>query len=222
MNGLRMLCILFIGFVVSLTCLVAADEPHYEITPLVGTTFGGTMHLEQAGTENFYGHVADSVSFGVAGGYRFEGEEANDHDVIEFRWRRQDSHMYVNQDPLVVTPYSSGSFRPSISMDHFLGDFTHEFTIPEARSFQPFVSGSVGAALLSGPASSAVRLAFGIGTGVKIFPSAHYGFRIKVEYLPLVMHTELQKLVCVGGCVVVLNGGVMNQFEVSLGPAFRF
>jgi hypothetical protein len=41
-----------------------------------------------------------------------------------------------------------------------------------------------------------------------------------VEYLPLVMHTELQRLVCVGGCVVVLNGGVMNQFELSFGPAF--
>ena len=206
---------------VSLTCLVAAYGQRYEVTPLVGVTFGGTMHLEQTGTENFYGHIADSLSYGLAVGYRFEGDDANDHDVVEFRWRRQDSHMYLKQDPLAVTPYSS-SFRPSIAINHFMGDFTHEFTVPEARSFEPFISGSLGAALLSAPASSAVRFAFGIGAGVKIFPSQHYGFRIKVEYLPTVMHTELQKLVCVGGCVVVLNGGVMNQFEVSLGPAFRF
>jgi len=40
--------------------------------------------------------------------------------------------------------------------------------------------------------------------------------------LPVVMHAELQRLVCIDGCVVVLNGGVMNQFVLSLGPGFRF
>ena len=210
-------------FILTAACLVAADEPRYEITPLFGATFGGTMHLEQAGAPNFYGHIADSFSFGVAGGYRFDGDEANDHDEIEFRWRRQDSHMYVKQDALVVNPYApAASFRPSIAVDDFMGDLTHEFTVREARSFQPFVSAGIGAAVFSAPASSATRLVFGIGAGVKVFPSAHYGFRVKVEYMPTVMHTELQKLVCVGGCVIVLNGGVMNQFEVSLGPAFRF
>lgn len=229
MKSLRTLCIkkaigkgcaLFVGL---LTCLVAAYGQTYEITPLVGATFGGTMHLEQTGTPNFYGHVADSFSFGVAGGYRFEGDEANDHDLLEFRYRRQNSHMYVKQDPLLVTPYGpAASFRPSIAVDDFMGDLTHEFTVQEARSLQPFVSASIGAAILSGPASSATRLAFGIGGGLKVFPSLHYGFRIKLEYLPTVMHTGLQNLVCAGGCVVILNGGVMNQFEVSLGPAFRF
>ena len=75
---------------------------------------------------------------------------------------------------------------------------------------------------MSAPASSATRFAFGIGTGVKVFPAKHWGFRLSVEYLPIVMHAELQRLVCIGGCVVVLNGGVMNQFVLSFGPGFRF
>jgi hypothetical protein len=37
-----------------------------------------------------------------------------------------------------------------------------------------------------------------------------------------VLHAELQRLVCVSGCVIVLNGGVMNQFVFSLGPSYRF
>ena len=215
---IRMGCCVLVTLFVS---LVSAHGQKYEITPLVGARFGGTMELEQTGTPNFNAHIADSISFGVAGGYRFDGESGEGYDVIEFRWMRQNSHLGLKQDPL-ATPFTTASFRPSINLDHFLGDFTHEFSVREAPAFQPFVSGSLGAARLATPASSATRFAFGIGAGVKIFPSTHWGFRVKAEYLPIVMHTELQTLVCAGGCLVILNGGVMNQFDVSFGPAFRF
>jgi hypothetical protein len=188
----------------------------------VGATFGGTMHLEQEGTPNVYVHMADSVSYGLAGGYRLDGEGGEGYDVIEFRWLRQSSHLGLQSNPLVLTPYASVSFRPFVTLDHFLGDFTHEFTVPDAPSIQPFVRASFGAALLSTPASNATRFTFGIATGLKVFPSTHFGFRVEEEYLPIVMHTEVQTLVCAGGCVVILNGGVMNQFQLSIGPAFRF
>jgi hypothetical protein len=188
----------------------------------VGATFGGTMHLEQEGTPNVYVHMADSVSYGLAGGYRLHGEGGEGYDVIGFRWLRQSSHLGLQSNPLVLTPYASVSFRPFVTLDHFLGDFTHEFTVPDAPSIQPFVRASFGAALLSTPASNATRFTFGIATGLKVFPSTHFGFRVEQEYLPIVMHTEVQTLVCAGGCVVILNGGVMNQFQLSIGPAFRF
>lgn len=212
-------CCVFVAMLVS---LLSAYGQRYEITPLVGASFGGTMELEQAGTRNFDAHIADSIIFGVAGGYRYEGEGGEGHDVIEFRWMRQNTHLGVKQNPLVPTPYTAAAFHPAITLNHFLGDFTHEFDIREARSIQPFLTGSLGAARMSAPASSATRFTFGIGAGVKIFPALHWGFRLKVEYLPIAMHTELQRLACIGGCVVVLNGGVMNQIEVSIGPAFRF
>jgi hypothetical protein len=75
---------------------------------------------------------------------------------------------------------------------------------------------------MSTPASSATRFAFGLGTGFKVFPKPHWGFRFQVEYLPIVMHAEAQSVVCFSGCVVALSGGLMNQFQVSFGPAFRF
>jgi hypothetical protein len=201
---------------------VSVHGQKYEITPLIGGSFGGTIQLEQASTPNLDAHVADGFIFGVAGGFRFDGEDGEGHDAIEFRWFRQDTHLFIKQDPLVVTPSITASFRPGIALDHFLGDFTHEFIIKDAPKIYPFVTASLGAARMSTPASSATRFAFGIGTGVNVFPARHWGFRLNAEYLPIVMHAELQRLVCSGGCIVVLNGGVMNQFVFSAGPSFRF
>ena len=194
----------------------------YEITPLVGARYGGTMKLERASTPNVDAPLGDSVSFGLAGGVRLNGADGEGYDVFEFRWMRQNTHLGIKQDPLAPTSSIGNSFRPDITLDHFLVDLTHEFTIREASSIQPFLTGTLGAARMSTPASSATRFAFGIGTGVKIFPTTHWGFRLKVEYLPTMMQGELQRLVCTGGCIVILNGGLINQFEVSFGPAFRF
>jgi len=209
-----------LGTVALCAGLMAAHAQTYEITPLVGGSFYGTLHLEQLDTPNFYAQLANSITYGLAGGYRFGGEDGEGHDEIEFRWMGQNSHVSLPQNPLFPSSYAS--FRPSITINSFLGDFTHEFDLKEAPKIEPFVTGSLGAALLSGPASSATRFTFGIGAGVKIFPAVRWGFRLWAEYQPIVMHTELQSLVCAGGCVVILNGGVMNQFQVSIGPAFRF
>jgi hypothetical protein len=75
---------------------------------------------------------------------------------------------------------------------------------------------------MGAPASSATRFVFGLGAGIKVFPSPRWGFRIDVQYLPIVLHAELQTLVCTTGCIVALNGGITNQFLVSIGPVFRF
>jgi hypothetical protein len=206
-----------------LLSLVSARAQSYEITPLVGARFFGTIKLDRTDAPNIDAHVADSVSFGVAAGYRFEQDDEG-FGIIGFRWMRQNSHLGVNQIPLAVTPYTSVSFRPSISLDHFLVDFSHEFTTEEKfQSIQAFITVSLGAARMGAPASSATRFAFGFGSGVKIFPTTHWGFRVGLDYMPVVMNAGIQSLVCTGaGCIVALGGGIMNQFEVSLGPAFRF
>jgi hypothetical protein len=210
-------------FILFLLSAISLHSEKYEIMPLVGGTFGGTIKLEQALLPNVEAHVADSFTFGIAGGIRLSGDDEDDgYNAIEFRWIRQNTHLFFKQDPLVATPVVVGSFHPSVSFDHFLGDFTHEWTIRDAPRIHPFLTETAGAVRMSAPASSATRFVFGVGTGVKVFPANHWGFMLKVEYLPIVMHTELQRLVCAGGCIVMLNGGIMNQFLVSFGPAFKF
>jgi Outer membrane protein beta-barrel domain len=201
---------------------ISAFGQAWEISPVVGGTFGGTIKVGEPDMPNFNAHIAESLSFGATAGYRFKQEDGV--GVIEFRWLRQNTNLGVAQNPLVVTPYTPALFRVPITMDRYLADFTHEFTTDdEFKSIQPFISIGLGAATMGAPASSGTRFAFSLGTGVKIFPTTHWGFRLNVDYMPIVMHAELQRLFCTGGaCSFALSGGVVNQFEVSVGPAFRF
>lgn len=208
-----------LALVVSLS---AAYGQRFDITPLVGARYGGTLKLEQQGTPNFEGHLADSVSYGIAGGFRFDDEGCEGCNLFEFRWIRQKTHLGIEQDPLVPAPLTVSAFRPGVTLDHFLGDLTHEWDIQGAPAFKPFALISLGAVRMSTPAASTTRFAFGIGTGLKIFPKRKLGFRLQVEYLPIVMHAQVQQVICTGGCIVSIGGGVMNQFEVTLGPTFRF
>jgi hypothetical protein len=141
--------------------------------------------------------------------------------LVEFRWLRRNTHLGFDENPL-VPPHVTAGFRPDIGLNYFLGDFTREWKVEDAPSIQPFIRGTLGAARLGAPASSATRFVFGAATGLKIFPKPHWGFRIEVEYLPIVLHTEIQRIVCTQGCIVALTGGITNQFSVSFGPAFRF
>ncbi len=135
---------------------------------------------------------------------------------------RQNSHLGLDRDPLVVAPHAVPFFRPDVSLNYFLGDFTHEFNIEGTKKIWPTLSASLGAVRMTAPAASATRFTFGVATGVKIFPWKRFGFTVRAEYLPIVMHANLQRLVCAGGCIVVLDGGIMNQFNLTIGPSFRF
>ena len=200
----------------------------FEITPLFGGTYGGTIKVQQEGQDSvFRAHIADSLSYGIAAGFRFSGDSLDyceDCSVIEFRWMRQDSHLGLEKMPLSVNPlFTLPTRKPSVHLDHYLGDFTHEWIIDASHAtVRPFVTLSLGAARLSAPAAASTRFAFGIGAGVKVYARKHWGVRFQAEYLPSVLHAEVQEIVCTGGCIVALSGGVMNQFVMSIGPTFRF
>jgi hypothetical protein len=205
-----------------LVSVVSAHGQRYEVTPLVGGMFGGTVTLEEQRVPNFEAHVESSFSFGVAGGFRYDAEDCDGCNVIEFRWLRQNTHLALRQNPLLLPPVTAPLFRPAVTIDRFLGDFTREWIVKEARMIRPFVTASLGAARMSTPENNATRFMFGIGAGMKVFPKRHWGVRFQAEYLPIVMHANLQRVVCTVGCIVILSGGVMNQFELSVGPTFRF
>lgn len=196
----------------------------YEITPLIGGTFGGTVNLEEQGIPNFQAHLQDRLSFGISGGIRFDGDDCRKCNFIEFRWLRQDTHLVVQQDPLVAVPAAAPLFRPAVTLDHFLADFTHEWSLKDIREglIRPFLTATLGAVRVSTPDASTTRFVFGLSTGVNVFPKPHFGIHFQVEYLPIVMHADLQRVVCVGGCIVLLDGGLLNQFNISVGPSFRF
>jgi hypothetical protein len=206
--------------------VAAANGQRFEVTPLVGGMVGGTWKLEQQGVPNFTAHLSNGLSFGIAGGVRFGGEDGNGNtceycNSIGFRWVRQYSHLGLERD-LVVPPAGAPSFHPAVTLDYFLADFAHEWTIEQSRKVNPYLVATLGAARTATPEGGTARFVFGLGTGVKVFPSRRWGIRFQAEYLPIVMWAELQRVVCTVGCVVALDGGLMERFQFSFGPVFRF
>jgi hypothetical protein len=203
--------------------VATANAQRYEITPLFGARAGGSMKLQQEGEPvQARASLSDGPIFGVAGGFRFDEEECDACSVVEFRWMRQKPDLYFKATSPVVNPLTTSFGRVGVTIDHYLADFTHEWPIQEAPAVRPFVMASLGAARLSTSVTANTRFVFGLGGGVKVFPSRHWGVRFHAEYLPMVMHSEVQRVTCLAACVVALQGGLLNQFEFVVGPVFRF
>src|SRR5262252_5680157 len=118
-------------FLVLATLLAGSASAHaqqFDITPLIGGTFGGTLKLEQPGARNYEAHLRDGLSFGISGGVRFDAEGCERCNVIEFRWVRENTHLGLRVDPVLGAPSIVSDFRPAFTIDRFLGDFTREWT----------------------------------------------------------------------------------------------
>ncbi len=204
--------------------VASAHGQSVDITPLIGATTGGSIDLQEEGQPGqARARLNGSLTFGVAAGYRFHDEEGcGDCSVVEFRWMRQNTNLAFQETTPVPTPLAAAFVRAAVTLDHYLFDFTHEWDLDEAKAVRPFVLGTLGAARLSTPISGSTKFTFGLGAGVKIFPQRHWGFRLQVEYLPLVVHGDAQRVVCAVTCVVAVGGGLLNQFEFIAGPVFRF
>jgi len=209
---------LFLLFVSILPAYAWQDE-RFEAAALFGGAFGGTIKLGEQGFRNREANIANTFTWGLTAGFRFNGDECLNCNTIDFRWMWQPSTHLSAPSPTNLIP----AFRPSLTVNRFMVDFTHEFEIEDYPIVRPFVTLSLGAARLAVPASTFTRFVFGLGTGVKIFPKPHWGVRVQAEYSPIVVNASINNVLCVGGgCVVALGGGIVNQFLASAGPEFHF
>ena len=184
----------------------------FDLTPFIGYRTGMSFPVEPhvSGTNP---HVAldASPSYGVSLGVRLEED-----GLIEMRWARQDSYIH-SEDPNISVP------RQRVILDQFHGDFSREYIVDEWRPWaRPFVLLSVGATHVSNTADlHFTRFSFGIGGGVRFYPSRHLGFKIQAEWLPILMDPHVA-FICGAGCIVHVGGSVSSQGEVFVGPVLRF
>jgi len=187
-----------------------------EITPFVGARFGGTFDVQTE--QHVLSEVAlkDATSYGFSAGVRFD-----DFSLIEFRWTRTTSSLQaaVPSPPVIV---SSGD----ITLNQFHADFTREFVIPEVKGMRSFVTGSLGATHIGSTSDGFTRFSFGFGAGLKQFLGSRLAIRAEAQWLPILVDPEVSSFACgtgpVGGCLVLLDGRLTQQFEVSIGPVVRF
>jgi hypothetical protein len=84
------------------------------------------------------------------------------------------------------------------------------------------VLGSVGASHVSGNTNlSFTRFSFGLGGGIRFYPSRHLGFKIQAEWLSVLLDPNVA-FICGGGCIVHVGGTLSPQGEFFVGPILRF
>jgi len=156
--------------------------------------------------------VVDAApSYGVSFGVRLQED-----GLVEIRWARQDSYLHSeNVSPPVP--------RQRVILDQFHGDFSREYIVEEWRPWaRPFVLLSVGGTHVSHSAGlNFTRFSFGIGGGVRLYPSRHVGFKVQAEWVPVLVDPHVA-LVCGAGCIVHVGGSLGSQGEVFVGPVLRF
>ncbi|HEY7290001.1 MAG TPA: outer membrane beta-barrel protein [Vicinamibacterales bacterium] len=187
----------------------------FEITPFVGLRFGGSFDVQTQQLSQTEMVLKDASSYGFSAGVRFD-----DFSLAEFRWTRSTSELGFD-----VPFQPAGLSIGDVTLNQFHAQFTREFPISEVKGLRSFLTGSVGASHVASASDAFTRFSFGFGAGLKQFLGPHLAIRGEAQWLPIVIDPEVSAWACgtgAGGCLVILNGRLAQQFEMSVGPVLRF
>jgi hypothetical protein len=188
----------------------------FELTPFIGARLGGTFDIRPDGAAQIEATLKDATSYGFSAGVRFD-----DFSLVEFRWTRSTSTLRFDA-PFAFLEASVGD----VALNQFHADFTREFVIPEVKGLRSFLTGSLGVTHLGAAQEGFTRFSFGFGAGLKQFLGSRLAFRAEAEWLPIVVEPSVDGFACgtiqFGGCLVILNGELVQQFQLSIGPVVRF
>ena len=189
----------------------------FDVTPFIGARLGGTFEIQpNAVAPIVEATLKDATSYGVSAGVRFD-----DFSLVEFRWTRARSELRFG-GPFVFVGTSVGD----VTLNQFHADFTREFPIPEVKGLRTFLTGSLGATHLGAAQDGFTRFSFGFGSGLKQFIGPRFAIRAEAQWLPILVEPSVGGFACgtlqFGGCLVVLNGELVSQFQLSIGPVVRF
>src|SRR5262245_50307529 len=144
-----------------------------EIAVLGGYTTSGDIDKKALGIDELA--VEGSFTWGLAASHYFSNRVG-----VEASWVRQQSALSIG------TPAGSADLF-DMKLDLLQGSFLFLFGPREAR-LRPFVLGSLGATFLSADdLDGEAKFSWGVGAGVKWFPSGRIGARAQVRYAPTVL-----------------------------------
>ena len=188
----------------------------FEVTPFIGARLGGTFDIQPDGPAPVEATLTDARSYGISAGVRFD-----DFSLVEFRWTQATSTLRFGA-PFAFLGPSVGD----VTLNQFHADFTREFVVQEVKGLRSFFTGSLGATHIGAARDGFTRFSFGFGAGLKQFLGSRLAIRAEAQWLPIVVEPSVSGFACgtiqVGGCLVVLNGELVQQFHLSIGPVVRF
>ena len=188
----------------------------FEVTPFIGARMGGTFQVQPDGAVPIEATLTDATSFGFSAGVRFD-----DFSLVEFRWTQATSTLRFGA-PFAFLGASLGD----VTLNQFHADFTREFVTPAVKGLRSFLTASLGLTHLGASQEDFTRFSFGFGGGLKQFLGSRLAIRAEAQWLPILVEPSVEGFACgtiqFGGCLVVLNGELVQQFQLSIGPVVRF
>jgi len=177
-----------------------------EIAPFGGYRFGGDLFEIAAGRpldEDGASALGVVFDFPLWNGFQIEGLAS-----------RQEAQV------LVPALLSGALVRMQISVDQWHGGALQEFMDGPIR---PFLTSTFGLTRYATDFDSEIRLAVGVGGGVKLFPSSHIGLRLDSRVMATFLDAGGTALACQpGACLVALHVNAAWQAEFSAGLIVRF
>ena len=188
----------------------------FEVTPFIGARMGGTFQVQPDGAVPIEATLTDATSFGFSAGVRFD-----DFSLVEFRWTQATSTLRFGA-PFAFLGASLGD----VTLNQFHADFTREFVTPAVKGLRSFLTASLGLTHLGASQEDFTRFSFGFGGGLKQFLGSRLAIRAEAQWLPILVEPSVEGFACgtiqFGGCLVLLNGELVQQFQLSIGPVVRF
>ncbi len=188
----------------------------FEVTPFIGARMGGTFQVQPDGAVPIEATLTDATSFGFSAGVRFD-----DFSLVEFRWTQATSTLRFGA-PFAFLGTSLGD----VTLNQFHADFTREFVTPAVKGLRSFLTASLGLTHLGASQEDFTRFSFGFGGGLKQFLGSRLAIRAEAQWLPILVEPSVEGFACgtiqFGGCLVLLNGELVQQFQLSIGPVVRF
>jgi len=177
---------------------------------------GGTFDVQPDRPAPVEATLKDATSYGLSAGVRFD-----DLSLVEFRWTQATSTLRFG------TPFALvGASLGDVTLNQFHADFTREFVVPEVKGLRSFLTASLGLTHVGAAQEGFTRFSFGFGGGLKQFLGSRFGIRAEAQWLPILVDPSVSGFACgtiqLGGCLVILSGDLVQQFQLSIGPVVRF
>ena len=187
----------------------------FEITPLVGSVFGGDLNVTSMHLNPFDRvFVNSSISYGGIGNLAL-----NDWAQIDVLWSRQPTslsgHTVLTDTRARVSSATLDQVQFGILIQGGASD----------GPLTPFVVGGLGFMHIN-PGGNVVggetKPAFNIGGGIKYFFDKHFGLRLEMRWTPAFVDADPEFSCSPTGCFIVVEPQFLHQGMVNAGFILRF
>ncbi len=205
---MRLLTVLIFSFII-IFASGNSQAAEFEITPLLGYTFGGNFKdSETDETLDF----DEGASYGVILGLRDETKVGG--AFYELLYLRQETYLKLENTEFI----SKEQFDVDVNYLHFGGRFG-----PEGATFNPYVAAGLGVTYFDPQkGDSETKFSFSIGGGVNIPLYKHIALRLEGRGFGTVISNDSSVFCSDNQCLIKAKGDVLWQFTGFSGVVFSF